>query len=536
MKKIKRLSKIIPIILIVSILFTACDIPDISKFTEQSAEMTRGIKQGVKETSDILSVASKRDDLFSSEDISEIRKLHTNYQKTLKPTVKVLESIDSYLEALNALSQANKKSEENSKAAVNAVSELVSAVSGITFAETTINLAAGIVTKLEELRTARAFKRRVELVDEIMNGGDANGNKPCVQDPAGTIRKKIRNKIDNIDPAIRASRLITEAQLDADIVAITNAINKLKAEKEKSQVEAETIKIDAKITKQTENLDTKKEKAEKKIDNLYADRIVNLLPGEKKQVEVEVGGATCGVIDLLKYNIEDLRAIHNSVSKKLYDGTRSKNLTVISYHDSILANDGRVQWELQHILDYKRLSLRLNEAVYFNDAAAKIDDRKEELKDTLSGIFILDSTLQSTVCSTILVTAGGVTTCDASKKIDLNDFKTNFYRYNGKIITLLETRDSQLIDENKRFTADLQRIDPVYKQIIADLKQIKDKQKQMDALFESSGEALDTWAETHANLRVVLNTKKPLTVSRLVSKVKEIWSILEPLTNEQTNN
>lgn len=529
MKKIKPLSRVIPIILIASILFSACDIPDISKFTEQSAEMTRGIKQGVKETSGILLTASNRDDLFTSEDIVEIRTLHTNYQKTQKPTVKVLESIDSYLEALNTLSQAGKKSEENSKAAVNAVSELVSAVSGFTFAETTINLAAGLVTKLEELRTARAFKKRVELVDEIMNGGDAGGNKPCVQDPAGIIRAKIRGKIDIIDPAIRTSAQDLRDRLSQTITNVNTEIDELKKKKADSQVKAETIKIDAKIAIQTESLEARKQKTERAIDKLYADRIVNLTPGEKKQIEEEVGGANCGIIDLIKYNLEDLRIIHNSVSKKLYNGTRSKNFTVISYHDSILANDGRVQWELQHILDYKRLSLRLNEAIYFGDAASRIDDRKEELKDTLSSIFILDSTLQSTICSTVFV-SDGATTCNESKKIVLDDFKTNFHRYNGKIITLLEAREPQLISENKRFAEDLQRIDPGYQQIMAELKQIKDKQKQIDDLFESSGEALETWAQTHANLKVALNTKKPLTVSRLTSKVKEIWSILEPLT------
>ena len=36
----------------------------------------------------------------------------------------------------------------------------------------------------------------------------------------------------------------------------------------------------------------------------------------------------------------------------------------------------------------------------------------------------------------------------------------------------------------------------------------------------------DAWAETHANLRVAVNTKKPLTAAKLASKVKEIWAII----------
>lgn len=527
--------KFVAILLVVSLLFTACDVPDITEFTTQSAEMTRGIKQGVRETADILAAASKRDDLFSAADISEIKKKHADYQKSVKPTLKVLESIDAYLEALNTLSQANKKSEENSRAAVNAVSELVSAVSGIAIASTAINLATGLVTQLEQLRTAKDFKKRVELVDQIMNGGDSRGNKPCRQDPTGAVKKQIRNEIDRFDASVLTSRQAKEGNLVQRIAALESEIDELKRQKEGTQVEAELIKIDAKIVRKNTAIEAAKEKAEAEIDSLYANRIARFTAQEKARVEQAVGGASCGVIDLLKLNIEDLRAIHNSVSRKLYDGTRSKNITVMSYHDSIVANDGRVQWELQHILDYKRLSSRLNEAVYRDEPAAKLDARKEELKDTLSGVFILDSTLQSSICARIFVTSAGASTCDQNKKIVLDDFRNNFFVYNGKLIKLLEGREGQLLEENKRFSADLERIDPAYQQVIARLKQIEDKRKQMDALFENSEGALDTWAETHANLRVVLNTKKPLTVSRLVSKVKEIWSILKPEESQSAN-
>jgi hypothetical protein len=57
---------------------------------------------------------------------------------------------------------------------------------------------------------------------------------------------------------------------------------------------------------------------------------------------------------------------------------------------------------------------------------------------------------------------------------------------------------------------------------------MKEKQDQLDALLDSSLSALDAWAETHANLRVAVNTKKPLTVSKLASKVREIWGIINP--------
>ena len=104
MSKIKLVHKIVPIFLIVSILFTACDVPDISEFTTQSAEMTRGIRQGVKNTGDVLKNASERDDLFGDKTRDRFKAEAEKYQRVMNPTLQALDSLDGYLEALNALS------------------------------------------------------------------------------------------------------------------------------------------------------------------------------------------------------------------------------------------------------------------------------------------------------------------------------------------------------------------------------------------------------------------------------------------------
>jgi len=53
------------------------------------------------------------------------------------------------------------------------------------------------------------------------------------------------------------------------------------------------------------------------------------------------------------------------------------------------------------------------------------------------------------------------------------------------------------------------------------------QEQQLELLLDASTNALDAWTDSHANLRVVINTKKPLTVSRLVSKVREIREIID---------
>jgi hypothetical protein len=536
MKKTKLFSKIIPIILIVSILFTACDVPDISKFTEQSAEMTRGIRQGIKETDTILLDASKRNNLFDPGQLERITKQLTEYRKNTKTTVKVMESIDSYLEALNALAQANKKSGETSKAVVDSVSGLVAAASGITIADGAIKLATGIGTLLEKFRTAKAFKERVELVDQIMNGGDATGNKPCTQDPRGVLTNKVRGEIDLLDNQVKQKRIKFEAELSEQITILDDEIKKLTEQKddaEKAENEAADPKVKdkqkfikeqraAQIDEKIEAKEAKKAESDNKISELYAKRIADLTQSQKDAIEKAVEGVQCGVIDLLRFNIEDLQVIYNSVALTLHTRTKIKNRTVLDYHDSIVVEDGRVQKTLLQILGYKSRNVEYNRLVR---AQQKTEDIKIAMKDDLTGIFMTDLGLEDGICA--------IVKCVGEKKlIDEADFVSNFDTYRSKIFVALGPREVELLDLNKRYTADLQRIDPAYSAVNAELKQIKTKQKQMNDLFKTSGEALDTWGQTHSNLRLSFNTKRPLTVSRLVSKVKEIWSILNPETTE----
>src|SRR5438270_7616148 len=118
-------SKLIPVLFIVGIFCSACDVPDISEFTKQSAEMTRGIRKGVKDTEALIKDATERNDLYSDATRAKLKKDLKDYQNGIKPTVAALDALDGYLEALNALSQANKKSGENASAVVTSVGNLV---------------------------------------------------------------------------------------------------------------------------------------------------------------------------------------------------------------------------------------------------------------------------------------------------------------------------------------------------------------------------------------------------------------------------
>lgn len=521
MSKLCQSFKLMAVVLIVLIFFTACDIPDISKFTEQSSEMTRGIRKGVKDTENLLKAASERDDLYSDTTIAEIQTQLKNYQKAVKPTVAALDGLDSYLEALNALSQANKKSGENASAAVTAVGNLVSAVTGFTAAGATVNIATGLLTLAEQFRTARDFKKRVTLAAEIVEGV-----RPA-RDENGKPRKD-----ENGQPVFL--RTCTDDAND-QIIAASKEIRKI----------AEPV---------LKSLSTDQKKA------------LNALPPEKKWDQLHSWGGLsdsdfraitnamalidkyhCGVIDFIKFNIQDLRQINEAVSQTMYTNAREKNRVVLGFYESIVANDRRVQNELERILNYKSLISLIN--LYVNNGAdARALRIKLTLKNTLDSIFILDSEVETAImdkigsCGTdcgemlrVLQTSTDPSQCDATCRRNLEAtvqgiMRPQFDRSVGYIEAILDKKAASLFEQNQRYLTDLARIKPSYDAVSVELNAIKDKQNQLDNLLDSSLTALNAWAETHANLRVAVNTKQPLTAAKLASKVREIWAIINPET------
>src|SRR5205085_4811725 len=163
-------------------------------------------------------------DFFSAKARAGLQDSLKEYRSGMKPTLATLEALDSYLDALNALAQANKKSAENSKAAVDSVTNLVTAVSGFTFAGPAVNVATGLFTLAEQFRTARDFRKRVNLAAEIVEGGytevvdgdghpvlDVNGKpkmkKACTGDAedeitrsAGEIKDLIPEALNELKP------------------------------------------------------------------------------------------------------------------------------------------------------------------------------------------------------------------------------------------------------------------------------------------------------------------------------------------------
>ena len=520
-----RRPHLLAIVLIVAIFSAACEVPDISEFTKQSAEMTRGIRTGVKDTDSVIKTASERSDLFSDKVRGQLRKDLKDYRSGMKPTLESLDALDAYLESLNALAQANKKSGENAKGAVDAVTNLVTAVSGLTFASSAVNVATGLTTLAEQFRTAKAFKKRVNLAALIVEGGfnpklDPDGN-PVVDDNGEPIMVKA-----------------CSAKVEDAITQQAGTIKKL--------VAAAMDGLNDDQRKQLEQLS----RSQKRNKLHEWGKINDAQRAQIAAAETVINNAKCGVIDLIRFNVRDLKEINLAVSGTMLDNARDKNRTVLGFYQSLDATDRRIQRELRTILDYKILVSSISELEATGASASSITKSKILLKDHAVGLFVDDAQLKNDIATALTACGAGCGRMQEFFDFDLcdtdvckNNFigvltgitKPQFDRSNGEIDRVLESRAASLYEQNTKYIEELKRITPAHSAVIGELKAMAQKQDQLDQLLDTSVSALDAWAKSHANLRVAVNTKKPLSVSQLASKVREIWSIISP-TQEQSGN
>ena len=508
-------SRLIAILLIVPLWCSACEVPDISEFTKQSAEMTRGIRTGVKDTGTLLNNAAERDDLYSAATRTDLRKSSKAFQESVKPTLAALDALDAYLESLNALAQANKKSGQNAAAVVNSVTGLVTTVAGLTFASTVVNVATGLITLAEQFRTTRDFRKRVTLAAEIVEGVHP------VRDEKGKLVK------DETGQVVYQRKCTGEA---ADQITVASATVKALMDPVMSGLTDEQRKALASLSPQ------KRREQLRDWNKLTADQF-----GTVTNAERTITSFGCGVIDFIEFNIADLKAINLIVSQSMLSNLRDKNRTVLGFYDSIVATDRKIQNELETILNYRMLASLIREAEATNGSLNAIRDSKIKLKEHLDNLFILDSQLRLDIRKTLedcgpscgemkrYVDFVLCPTCETEILAIIDAIsKGQFDTSNGKIEPLLETRLSVLSDENAKYQEELKRITPAHTAVIAELKSVSDKREQIDALMNSSLSALDAWRTSHSNLRVAINSKKQLTVSSLTSKVKEIWGIINP--------
>ncbi len=539
----KRSVTILTLLLILALLTSACSVPDISEFTKQSAEMTRGIRTSLTDTGKLIKSAAGREDLFSAEARSVLKKESKNFQEAVQPTVAALDALDEYLDALNALAQANAKSGDNAKAVVTSVGNLVTAVSGLTLATSLVNVATGLVAIEEQFRTAKNFKTRVTLAAVIVEGRFDEETETFVENGKTKTRPRFVK-------ACGPKAADTLATLGGKISAIVDPMFAPLTEKQKNDLRPldEAGKL-AKLAEWKRVSDDLQAELARLKPEARRGRLVDLgimTAVQKRSIdesEAAIAQLGCGAIDLIKFNVQELKDINQNISQEIFNQVYRRNKTVLGFYDSLNANDRSIQRELETILNYKSLVSQIRESVALKEDPEQRLHNKIKLKELMDNLFIMDGTIRRDVmaefdkcgnaCADIkaLVLFDLCPSCfdqvvDLVNKVDNNEFDSA----DGLIQPILESRAASLYEQNTRYLDDLKRITPAHSAVITELKAITDKQDQLDGALTASVSALDTWSKTHANLRVAVNSKKPLTVSALASRVREIWAIIDPVS------
>lgn len=313
---------------------------------------------------------------------------------------------------------------------------------------------------------------------------------------------------------------------------------------EEDKLEAEKKDVEARLKVLSEAL--------KQIQQKYDKKIISLDEKARDEWLANAGGNFCGVIDIIKLNVEELNNIQQSALILLYSNTEDDNKSLLRYYNNILTNDRRVQSEIGLILDYKNQRERLKE-LKFRVAEPKLPGEKDEAFEAKKASFQKRMiSVESRVVSTLddIAVMDDVIKVLVDGKIKESDDRCNCGQETSKtkierhrqvkllpvFVSALEARERELLVENARLIDELNRVETLHKSVTDQLNKIKSKQKEMTSLFESMTAALDTWGETHSSLRVALNTKQPLTAARLFSKAKEILEILEILKEKEAAN
>ena len=517
-------SKLIPLLLSAAIFCSACEVPDLTEFSKQSAEMTRGIRTGVKDTATLVKTASERTDIYSEETRAALKKDLKDYQTGAKPTLDALDALDAYLDALNALAVANKKSEENSRAAVNAVTNLVTAVSGFTFASSAVNVATGLVTIAERFRTSRDFKERVNLAAEIVEGKFVEK-----KDAAGTVLVDEKGK----PVLVKACGEKAEAQ----VTEASGRIKQLVAQAMQSQPDLTPAQLG-------ELQGASPEERREKLKTWH--RISDQQYAEIKIAEAQIGSLGCGVIDLIKFNVSDLRKIVQAVSDSMFANIQEDSGAVLASYRDFRTRRNDIRDELGPIVGIKNLISQINELTLNHADKNGITSRKVRLKEDLDDVFARDTELKKETLDAISKCGVDCGRMMEALQLQLPDpcedencvkglisildqiSKEQFDRSTATIFAALHTIQDKRVAEDQSLAQALDRLKPDYDAAIDQLKTVAAKRDQLDSLHAASLSALKAWSDSHANLRVAVNTKKPLSVSKLTSEVREIWQIIQP--------
>jgi len=149
-------------------LFTACPVPDVSKFSEATSKMAEAIKNSARETLDLLTESYENQeieqDIFENEEIEK-----KDYPKEIKKKWKVVDqtlgAMVDYSDALSSISKSGENGKESFNNLANSLNDLAGVVGIAPISVGATEIGKFVYGEIAEIRSANTLKQVIYPAD-----------------------------------------------------------------------------------------------------------------------------------------------------------------------------------------------------------------------------------------------------------------------------------------------------------------------------------------------------------------------------------
>lgn len=229
-----------------------------------------------------------------------------------------------------------------------------------------------------------------------------------------------------------------------------------------------------------------------------------------KEAAEDAAPAVDTIARVLAANFAELENINAAAGTAAADAVQKRYSEVLNYHQTLVDNDIRITRVLSLMNSYFGLTSN-----YYGQA-----ENARQAGDTARAgaiIAALPGDLQRIL--------------DQIKRLDPK-IPAALMVTDADVVSKLETRQKELLDNSKRYREELSRIDPEYQSVIAKIVSIDSATRGGKDLFTKSQEAIKAWAKAHNDLKLALEKKQGLTFRELESIVKEVLDTFDKGDNK----
>lgn len=165
----QRIQISISIILISTILFTSCEVPDIQPFSNATTEMVSVMRQSNTQSLELWK-KGENSPAFTDNTKIKLSENRKNFEKVWKPTEKCLTAIAAYTDSLASLAEAGKKGKESAQTLFDSIQGVLDVAGGLTIPTNITGLVATLNGQLAKARARGKLKDAVIAATEIIDG------------------------------------------------------------------------------------------------------------------------------------------------------------------------------------------------------------------------------------------------------------------------------------------------------------------------------------------------------------------------------